>query len=390
MRVFLTSADNPYQQHLGGKHIHQLLFEKALGELGYEKDVLYPVISKRNKVGTALRLAAHFLPLNVLGYLKLRFEVSFKEKFNKESIPFIDNNYDIVHAQDPLSLLYTKHIKCRKRFVTLHGYFTKETINYSKLPVKFIQKFTCWGMDMEKQAYSLADFFVCADNTIKEYLISEFGISPDKITVIFNAIDTEKFSPPLSSEITNIRKSYGIEETQYLILVPRRLVKKNGVHMAVRAMKQIHDQNIVLLIAGDGPERHMIEAESAGDSRIRLLGAVDHDQIIDYFKITDTVLIPSITSDGFQEATSLAMLEGMSMKKPTVCSAIGGMKEVIKHNETGFLVEEQNPEAIAAQILWIMQHSGEVAKIVTNARNYILENHHYLSHARKITRLYTL
>jgi glycosyltransferase involved in cell wall biosynthesis len=387
MKIFLTSADNPHQKQVGGKHIHQLLFEKALNELGHEVDIFYPTYPKRKKIETAIKLIGNLLPLNAYGFLEYRLKVDSKNIFKTGLTSFTDK-YDILHAQDPVSLLFTSDIKCHKRILTLHGYYTKECINYSKIADKYREKFSKWGMNFEKTAYALTDSFICVDSNIRDYLIDEFNIPKEKISVIFNAIDTVKFSPPTSNEINKLRIAYGFGDDKYLILVPRRLVKKNGVLIAVKAMKDIADENTLLLIAGDGPERATIEKESDEDKRIYFLGSVNHEQVIDYFKITDAVLIPSITSDGFQEATSLAMLEGMSMCKPTICSAIGGMKEVIKHNETGFLVKEQDQLAIANQINWIKQNQEKVRTITSNARNYILENHHYLSHAKKIVSFY--
>ncbi|MDP4207177.1 MAG: glycosyltransferase family 4 protein [Bacteroidota bacterium] len=387
MRIFLTSTDNPYQKQVGGKHIHQLLFEKALRELGHHVDFFYPTFHKRKKIVTAWKLSTHFLPLNSFGFLEYRLKTDAKQLFARGTDPFSEP-YDVLHAQDPLSLLYTQNIKCKKRIITLHGYFTKESINYSKLPGKYIPEFIRWSMNMEKEAYALADFFICVDSNIRDYLINEFNIPVSKIAVIFNAIDTRRFSPIAPGEIERLRNTYGYTTDQYIILVPRRLVKKNGVHIALQALKLIQDENTILLIAGDGPERDNLMKECGTNHRVQFLGAVNHDQVIDYFRLTDTVLIPSITSDGFQEATSLAMLEGMSMGKPTICSAIGGMKEVVKHNETGFLVEEQNPKAIAQQIKWIQRNPEAIDKLIFNARNYIMENHHYRSHAQKITNYY--
>lgn len=387
MKILLTSADNPYQKQVGGKHIHQLLFEKALKELGHEVDIFYPIYPKRKKIETALRLIEHALPLNSYGFMTYRLKVDAVKIF-KDGQKNLKERYDVIHAQDPISLLLTANISCKKRILTLHGYFTKECINYAKITEKYKGRFSILGTDFERKAYGLTDAFICVDSNISSYLIDEYMIPKEKLSVVFNAIDTKRFSPASQDEILQLRTQYGFGKDEFLILVPRRLVKKNGVHFAVLAMKQIQDKNTHLLIAGDGPERDAIERESEGDNRIHILGSVNHDHVLDYFKITNCVLIPSITSDGFQEATSLAMLEGMSMSKPTVCTAIGGMKEVIEHNKTGFLVEEQSPDCIAKQILWIRENKEETEKIVINARNYILEHHHYLSHAKKILESY--
>jgi len=387
MNILLTSCDNPYHKQVGGKHIHQLLFEKGLKESGHQVQTVYPVFPTRNKFSKAFHLTCHLLPLNAYGVLQYRLFFDSRKIF-KEELKSVSGSFDILHAQDPLSLMNTLSVKCHKRILTLHGYFTKENINYSGISGRYVKIFSKSGMEMERNAYNLADFIFCVDSSIKEYLIKTFNLPEEKIEVVFNAIDTEKFSPPSAKEIKTIRENYGYDENQFIILVPRRLVKKNGVRFAVEALKEYRDKDLLLLIAGDGPERKTIEKVCEGDNRVQFLGSVNHDKVIDYFKIADCILIPSITSSGFQEATSLAMLEGMCMCKPTICSAIGGMREVIRHNETGFLVEEQNPEAIAIQFEWIRNNSDLVSQITKNATDYILKNHHYLSHTKKIANFY--
>ena len=96
--------------------------------------------------------------------------------------------------------------------------------------------------------------------------------------------------------------------------MPRRLVPKNGVEYAIDAIKRISSSKIKLLIVGDGPLMAELIKKSNDDDRIQLLGPVSYQEIDEYYKLSDIILIPSITSNNIQEATSL-MLEGMACGK---------------------------------------------------------------------------
>jgi Glycosyltransferase len=96
-----------------------------------------------------------------------------------------------------------------------------------------------------------------------------------------------------------------------------------------------------LIIIGDGILKDSLVKLSADDPRIFFTGPINHSEIVQFFQMSDVVLIPSITSNDIQEATSLSMLEGMSTGKVVICSNIGGMKEVIINNINGFLVKEK-------------------------------------------------
>jgi glycosyltransferase involved in cell wall biosynthesis len=104
--------------------------------------------------------------------------------------------------------------------------------------------------------------------------------------------------------------------------------------------------------------------------------------------MADIILIPSITSHGIQEASSLAMLEGMACGKVVICSDIGGMHEIIQDMENGILVEEGNPAAIARAVETVMENQDLRVAIGKRAREYVLQNHSFVAHASKVAQIY--
>jgi glycosyltransferase involved in cell wall biosynthesis len=378
MKVLLTSTDNPYTTYQGGKHIHLLLLEKGLKNLGIQVTTLY--YSKRSSKERIKRYALALLTEKRRNEVKLGWMISYLQSH----IP--RESFDAIHSHDVLSMLAV-HSMQQKKVLTLHGYFARENIEFirNKRDRDAIYPHL---LQLERNGTKSADYVIAVDQRLKDYAISEFSYPADRITVMHNAVDTDTFSPTSEEEQKELKKSLSFAPDDFVVLVPRRLVEKNGVIYAVRAMKNIRDTNFKMIIAGDGPERKNIMKEAQEDKRIQLTGMTPHDKISSFFKMADVILIPSITSHGIQEATSLAMLEGMSCGKVVVCSDIGGMHEVIMDMENGALVKEKEPEAIATAIETIIGNPSLSSRIGGEARKYVLQNHSYTAHAVKVAQIY--
>jgi len=379
MRVLLTSTDNPYITHLGGKHIHLLLLEQGLREIGVEVATLYynpKSLRELIKRSTLLFLRDKY------GYKsKLKWMINYLRRHIPEKA------VDVIHAHDVLSLISTAE-KPRKKVLTLHGYFARENIEFMRSE-KNREELYPYLLQLERKGMENADYIITVDQRLKEYIISEFNYPASKISVMHNAVDTNLFKPVSEEEQKKLKKNCGFSEDNIIILVPRRLVEKNGVIYAVQAMKHIKNEKVRMVIAGDGPERDKIMKEAEGESRVYFAGLIPHNKIAPYYMMADIILIPSITSHGVQEATSLAMLEGMACGKVTICSNIGGMREIIQHMKSGILTKEKDPGNIAEIVETVIENKELTAELGRYARDYVLKNHSYVVHAEKIAEIYS-
>ncbi|MBM7560126.1 glycosyltransferase involved in cell wall biosynthesis [Marinitoga litoralis] len=311
--------------------------------------------------------------------LKLNLNIEYFKKNNF-------NKYNIIHAHDVLSLIGIHH---NNIVLTLHGYFAKESLNYNDYTEKDAKKIYDYSLNIERKAIKKAKKIIAVDTRIKNYLINEFNYPENNIEVIFNFVDTDKFVPISEEKIKKLRKRYNIPEKAFVILVPRRYVNKNGVLYAARAFKKIKNKNFYYIFSGRGPLKNKLLEILNNSNNAIVLEGVNHEEIVKYYQISDVVLIPSITTkEGIEEATSLSMLEGMSCEKIVVCSNIGGMKEVIKENETGFLIKQKNEENIIKILEYIYENYNKLKNIRKNARKYVIRNHGYIEYTRKIVKIY--
>jgi len=164
-------------------------------------------------------------------------------------------------------------------------------------------------------------------------LVKGWGVSPEKIHVIYNGVDFNK------SELTKeeARKKIGIPGN--LIISSGRLVPWKGFKMLIKIMPKILEVNqfLRLIIIGDGPERKALESmvKNMGlDRKVYIVGKKSKEEMAVYFAAADMFVLNS----GY-EGFSHQILESMVAGVPVIASAVGGNKEVIEQGRNGFLVK---------------------------------------------------
>jgi glycosyltransferase involved in cell wall biosynthesis len=257
--------------------------------------------------------------------------------------------FDLVLAQDinAFHAIKTRKDIAESVYIVVHDYFTSaQQIDWNIASDSYEKRYLT---HLERTAYLSAQRIITVDSRIAGYIQSNFGINQDKISIIKNAADCGIFQPFQIKE----RK-----RTEFRILVPRRLVLKNGVEYAIRALSEpiLSDNRFVMILAGEGPEYKKLfslSKELNVSQRIRFVGSIDSRFMPKLYNDSDVVLIPSVTEKGIQEATSLSALEAMACEIPVIASRIGGLKEIIHNGLNGVLVDERNSEQIANAVHYL-------------------------------------
>jgi glycosyltransferase involved in cell wall biosynthesis len=285
----------------------------------------------------------------------------------------------IIHAQDPVALCgIITHIKGDPATIlNVHGDLAN--MCRSDNVVTAGGKAEREALAIEKRAYTEADAVVAVDTRLHDHVQSFIKRDVD---IIKNFVDPDAFIPPKANERDTLRQRLCI--SGFAVFCPRRLVPKNGVIFAAEAISIMKDANITLLFAGDGAERRRIQAiidQHSLQGRIIMLGDIPHNRIIEYYKACDAVLIPSVTSEGVIEATSISALEGMACERIVIASDIGGLAELIKNGKTGILVPEQHPKRIADAIRKAKLPAAK--RLGVAARKFIIMNNSVQSQTKR-------
>lgn len=190
-----------------------------------------------------------------------------------------------------------------------------------------------------------SDMAACVSSAIVPIAIRRYNVRPDRVRVVHNGIDLERFRQVPDEARARVRSSLGIEQGRPVMLMAGRMHPIKGHRAMLRMMPAILQRcpDAFLLVAGDGPERSACESivqELRLERTVRFLG--QRRDIPDLLKACDMVVVPS-ESEGF----CMAAVEASAVERPTVAFDCGGVSDVITHGSTGLLVPAGASDAFA-------------------------------------------
>lgn len=191
-----------------------------------------------------------------------------------------------------------------------------------------------------------SDSIIAVADAAKENL-TDTGVKESKINVVLNGV--EGLSPLSADESRVIKERFGLPDGYKAVSIVARLEDIKGHDYFIEAADKLLQKGIKarFYIAGTGSyEKHLKE---------KVIKMNRQEQIIFTGFISDVDKLMSITdiqanASFGTEATSLALLEGMSLGIPAVVSDFGGNPGVIKNGENGYVVPKQNSSALADKL----------------------------------------
>lgn len=380
MKILLVTLDD--YPHCGGKSTHISSLIEGLNN----KNVDVKVLSKnlipgyKIKVRKLLVYYNRFINPQRYAYLRRKIELDLFVKLVKKSLK--KEKFDCISCQDALSCTAVGRAdKQLSKSLTMHTYFGLE----NSLDNDYINerdKYYIKLLELELECLNYVDNIIAVDDRIKEHISNTLKEK--------NKQDKCKLYSIINFTNTSVYNDQKVKHDKFNILCVRRLVEKNGVYYAVLAMKYVKE-NIVLHIYGNGPEEKriidLVEKEHLQD-KVILHGAIDNSKLPAIYKTCDLVIVPSITVNGLQEATSISAIEAMSCAIPTIASNIGGLSQMIKNDDNGMLFEEKNYKELASIITKLYNDPSKCKTIGANARKYVLKNHSHLVAAEKYLKIF--
>lgn len=217
--------------------------------------------------------------------------------------------------------------------------------------------------------YLPARIVTCGENT-RAQLVGQCGFPAEQITSIPTGIDFSRFTP--SHPRHPVRQALGIGENDFLVLMVGILRSVKRHEIAMQAFRHFLERqpDAWLVLAGEGPMREGLEklaAQLGIADRMKFLG--HREDIPDLLAAADTLLLTS-RSEGVPQAVTQALGLGVSV----VATAVGGVPELVIHEETGLLVPPENPEATAAALARLADNPTLAAKLGEAGRRHALDN----------------
>lgn len=255
---------------------------------------------------------------------------------------------DVIHAHQytpyfyglmaSLSRKLSFSVKAPKLVFTEHGRFYPDRKKFKRM--------------LANPVLSLfTDEIVTISESTKSSLIKYENFPARRIKVVYNGIELSRFSPKIDPVAR--KQALGLSPDASVIGIVARLDPIKNHVMLLRAFKRVLNQipDTYLLIVGDGPEERKLKtlADSTDvvDKTI-FLGA--RSDVAELLHIFDVFALSS-----FSEGTSVTLLEAMGAGLPIVATRVGGNPEVIKDQESGYLVENDNDQEMAAMLIKLLQ-----------------------------------
>lgn len=249
------------------------------------------------------------------------------EVANFEGLDLLHVHYAIPHATS--AYLAKKMIQNDKFRVTttLHG--TDITLVGLEPSFLSVMKFS-----IEK-----SDGVTAVSRYLKEKTLTNYNIHKE-IDVIPNFVDLDEYR---HVDDSCVRKKFSLEDKRILVHVSNfRQVKR--VQDVIRIFDIIHKKiPSVLILVGDGPDRSSCEVlvrELGIQNSVKFLGK--QIELTEILSAADLFLMPSQ-----QESFGLSALEAMACEVPVISSSVGGLPELVVHNQTGYIAEIGDVERMA-------------------------------------------
>ncbi len=184
---------------------------------------------------------------------------------------------------------------------------------------------------------------------------------------IHHFINTGRFRPD-STVRREVRQALGVND-EFVVVAIAYLIEDKGIDVAVRAIAALPER-VMLWVVGDGPELGNLQtlARSLGlERRLRFLGP--RAQVEPFLQGADCFVCPSL----WAEAAGLVNLEAMACGLPVVASRIGGIPELVRHEETGLLFTPGDHDELAQRLLGLLRDEQLRSVLGQRARSSTLE-----------------
>lgn len=214
----------------------------------------------------------------------------------------------------------------------------------------------------------ITDAFIGVAHAHGRYLAEHEGCPADKVRVIPNGVDVERFRPRQCD--AGLRQSLGLPENSPVvgIVAALRPEKNHELFLDVACRVREHRGDARFLIVGDGRRRSALEALAAervpGDA-VHFLGS--RPDVPELLSLFDVFLLTS-----HMEANPVSILEAMACGKPVVAPRVGSIPETIEHGQTGMLFEPGDSAAAAALVQDLLADRARREQIGAAARRWVV------------------
>lgn len=250
------------------------------------------------------------------------------------------------------------------------------------------RKIINWLEKLETFLYKKADHIIALTNSFKNH-IKKRGISGEKISVIPNGADLDKFNPmPKNKQLLDDLNLDG----KFIVSYIGTHGMAHCLYTVLLSAKRLQEyQDIVFLLIGDGAEKDNLlkEKETMGLSNVIMLPQYPKEKIVEFFAISDVNMVLLKKTDLFKTVIPSKIFESMAMEKPIILGVEGESKKIIEEAGAGICIEPQNDEELAEAVLMLYRNPSLREGFGKNGRQYVIKNYNRDDLSKKYLQILT-
>jgi teichuronic acid biosynthesis glycosyltransferase TuaC len=235
------------------------------------------------------------------------------------------------------------------------------------------------------ETMNFADRILSVSEDLKLHIVN-LGINENKVIVVPNGVDTEKFKP-LGKE--NARNLLNLPVDKNIVLFVGALRGIKGVDYLIEAAKNFVNTNTELYMVGrdDGLKKSLLKMayELKITDLVKFIGPVNHEDIPLWISASDILVLPSLS-----EGRPNVVLEALACEVPVVATDVGGIPELMINGETGYLVPAKNSLELSKKVNKLLEDESLRKKMGKLGRKSIIQRGlTWEAHAKKTVDIYS-
>jgi len=289
--------------------------------------------------------------------------------------------FDIIHANLPLvpsfaiptdsakALVCAVHSTWKGEAIVTRQSNPKELNPNEKMMLRFNRLLRRYETKLMKQSDALI--------AVSRYTVGEltelYGIEEEKIHVIYNGVDINKFKP--RPDRAELRREFGLEEEKKIVLFVGRLYHRKGLEILLRSIPPIIQEfgDVKFAISGTGFKKKEQSLRDLAkqleiEDYVTFLGYVPDEKLPSLYSASDIFVLPAI-----YENFPFAILEAQATGLPVVSTKVGGIPEFLADKENGFLIDPGDEKQLTQRVLTLLQDPKLAEEMGRRGRKLIEE-----------------
>jgi colanic acid biosynthesis glycosyl transferase WcaI len=234
--------------------------------------------------------------------------------------------------------------------------------------------------------YEHADHIVVVTPAFREHLVERWQVPVEKISVVENGVESERFAPASAASSEAWRAQLGMQ-SEFLIAYIGTIGNAHGLEtlLAAAAALQREKADVIFLLAGEGAEKHRIQAAAQvlGLGNVRFLDQQPREKIPALISAADACLVLLKKTDVFKTVIPTKMLEFMSCARPVILGVDGQARQIVEQAQAGLPIEPENSQALVEAVRHLQRNRALAIELGENGRRFIGENFSRATTAQK-------